>query len=43
MCKVVELCIISIPKTKLFKTIVEVREADEMLFHWFFLYYAHLK
>jgi len=36
MCKVVELCIISLPKTKLFKTILEVREEDEMLFYWFF-------
>lgn len=36
MCEVVELCIFSLPKTKLFKTILEVREEDEMLFHWFF-------
>lgn len=33
MCKVVELCTISLPKTTLFKTILEVREEDEMLFH----------
>jgi len=33
MCKVVELCIISLPKTKLFKTILEIRKGDEMLFY----------